>query len=948
MKKALLFFLWILSACNEDRIDPAEKPESLPAVPILADSLEGERMYSRGNMLIDSLRYDEATACLEQALLIRKSLYGEDGTKVWDCYYRLGIALKGAKDYGPALNYFSELAALSAASPSDLFYKTRLRMGEVYFDMKEPGIALDILMKTWEEIEKNGNCSTWIKTDILSNISFCLRDLGRLEEAISWGSKALPWTGLIDPDEAARVHMAVGNAWADSIANLTGENISQTLAFQRAIAHADSAKFHYGRTGDRFFREVVIQSGNLGELYRRAGLPEQAVSELEKTLHTFPKDSIPGRTLSQMYVNLGEARFDQDSIAVALTYFDSALFYLASGYHPGKNSPIPSPHYESPISDRTFMAAVLSDMANATLTLCEREGYRDQALKERGISIYDSLLVLVNVMRGGYLTEEAKLSLAENIQKPLRQAFQWYGKLLGAHPELWEELAGRAFQISEQSKAFALLEAARKNNYFEALPKDLVDKERKLIGALSDLEQEIILNWENKESRKKLEEQKAAAIGKLVLFKEELQDRAPSYFSLRYQGADLPVSVIRSELLDPGQALVEYFIEDSTLNIFFISKEDFRLERVPISRDSLASLTERFLYLQAHPVASNQREFCQTAQQLYQVLLEPIGEETINRLIIVPDGLLNRLSFEALVIDRGEGNLKKIIANSGFVLHRYAITYCFSANLLQVMAEKRTPSGLRNRVAVFGPTYHSAIAKSSHSLFKWTASLLPMAHNQQVQMQGIAEGTPSDAFGDSSATVDNFHKACSEYAFVHVIAHGFLDERDPNLSCVVFSQGKETLDENNLLMLKDLYSSRLNQELIGFSSCKTASGVYREGEGNMSMARGLAYAGVRSFLTTLWDIPNDGVAEMMPDFYDRLLNGWKRMPKDIALAEAKRKYLAAATLDAQLQPLNWSGIVLIGAADYGTVTTTWRWTLVPGVFILIIGFAAWFRKRKRN
>ncbi len=948
MKKALLFFLWILSACNEDRIEPVEKLESLPPVPILADSLEGERLFSRGNSLIDSARWADAVLCLEKALLIRKAMPKESDAKILDNYYRLGIALKGAKDYGPALNYLSELAALTAASRSDWFFKTRLRMGEVYFDMKEPGIALDILTKTWEEIEKNGNCSTWIKTDILSNISFCLRDLGKLEEAISWGSKALPWTGVIDPDEAARVHMAIGNAWADSVANLKVDNISQTLDFQRAVAHADSAKFHYGRAGDRYFREVVIQSGNLGELYRRAGLLEEAVSELENTLHTFPKDSIPGRTLSQMYVNLGEARFDQDSIALALTYFDSALFYLASEYQPGKNSPVPSPSYENPISDRTFMAAVLSDMANATLTRCEKEGYKDQALKERGISMYDSLLVLVNVMRGGYLTEEAKLNLAENIQKPLRQAFQWYGKLLEAYPELREELSGRAFHISEQSKAFALLEAARKNNYFEALPKDLEGKERKLIGALSDLEQEIILNWANEESRKKLEEQKAAAIGNLVLFKKELEDRAPSYFSLRYKGADLPVSVIRSELLDPGQALVEYFIEDSTLNIFFVSGEVFRLERTPISRDSLGSLVERFLYLQAHPTASNQGEFCLTAQELYRILLKPIEEESINRLIIIPDGPLNRLAFEALVIDRGDGNLKKIIADSGLVLHRYAITYCFSANLLQVMAEKRTPSGLRNRVAVFGPAYHSAIAKSSHPLFKWTASLLPMAHNQQIQMQGISEGAPSDAFGDSSATVDNFLGACTQYAFVHVIAHGFLDERDPNLSCVVFSQSRETLDENNLLMLKNLYSSRLNQELIGFSSCKTASGVYREGEGNMSMARGLAYAGVRSFLTTLWDIPNDGVAQMMPDFYNRLLNGWNRKPKDIALAEAKRKYLAGATLDAQIQPLNWSGIVLIGAADYGTAATEWRWTLALGVFILIVLFAFRLRKRKRT
>jgi CHAT domain-containing protein len=198
------------------------------------------------------------------------------------------------------------------------------------------------------------------------------------------------------------------------------------------------------------------------------------------------------------------------------------------------------------------------------------------------------------------------------------------------------------------------------------------------------------------------------------------------------------------------------------------------------------------------------------------------------------------------------------------------------------------------------------------------------------------------------ATLDNFLQACGSDRYVQVIAHGFLDEQNPGLSCIAFAQKEAQLDEYNLLMLNDLYAMTLPQELIGFSACRTASGQYREGEGNMSLARGLAYAGVRSFTTTLWDIPTDGVAEIMPAFFKSLLSGRKPLPKDLALAEAKRAYLESATLDAALHPANWAGVVLIGATDVNAPGRSPRpeWLVLAAIATILGGryLAGRFRK----
>lgn len=881
------------------------------------------------NLSIRGLPGDRA--CLDHAGRIFKRRPQAPSGLLQEYLYRQGVACQLEGDNNAALRFFDELEKKITDKNSLLYFKGRLRTGQIYYSLKEWRIALEQLSDTWELVSSSEIAPPWVKTDALSYISYCYRNLGRLYEAIIWAEKGLGWVDLIDPDEAARVHMAIANACVDSLENLRKGDFAGSPAFKMAVAHFGQSIIHYSRKPKWYFREIALCTANMGELYRRAGMPLEAIALLENTLDTLTRSLMPRAIMSQLFINLGESWQDIDSVSKARFLFDSALYYLTPEYQPG--GVIPSPRYPHPVASRSLMVLVLNDMGNACFSLYEKNGFQETGLRDRGMALYDSLLVLINSIRGGYMTEDAKLELAKNSQKALHKAFHWYAKFSDKDPALRQTLLERAFQISENSKAFALLESARRNNYQGVLSGDLADKEQKGLEALAEIEQEIIENWGIEDKRKELEKQKIEAMRNLVLVKNELQEKAPSYFSIRYKGADLSVSEIQQKLLEPGQGMLEYFCGDSTLHIFFISKDGFGMESVPISRDSLGRLVERYLSLQS----------LSTGYQLYQLLLEPVKIESIDRLIIIPDGPLNNLSFEALAIKPGE-SLRSLIEDSQFLLHKYAISFCFSANLLNEMADKRIPSELRKRVAIFGPSYNPAITRVSHPLFKWTPSLRNMGDNQTKQMEGIRDKVPGRMFSGNEATKDKFLEACLHDAYVQVIAHGFLDESDPDLSCVVFAQGGSRLDEANLLMLKDLYFHRLNQELIGFSACKTASGVYREGEGNMSLARGLANAGVRSFLTTLWDIPSDGVAEIMPGFYDRLLK--QRVPKDVALALAKREYLEIAHLDVQVNPNNWAGIVLIGATGYDIPDRKWIWTAAIGVF-LIAGFLLGRRIFKR-
>lgn len=863
-----------------------------------------------------------------------------------DTLYQMGLRSRNEGDLDAALLYFSELEE-SISDPDDFLYlKARLRIGQLYYFMDEAPAALDHFLQTREQAKIA--TPKWFFPELDSYISYCYRQMGFYEKAISRVNLLLPGIDSLAQDDQARVYRAMADAWNDSINILPAALAEGSPAFRQAVFHYEKARDCYLRTPGMYRGQLATLSANLGELYRRSAQPGKAVAELRTTLGGFSDTPISNVSFAHLYINLGEALLDSGSPDEALACLDTALFFIAPGYQPGVNAPLPSPRYPNPILNRQYLLEIFSNMARASFTKLQHSGFAEQELLGRGVRLYDSLLVLLNTVRGGFLTEEAKIELAGKSGRYLGQAFEWYSRLIAQNPQIRLHLLEKAFQIAEHSKAFALLEAARVNNYKDALPEGLRAEEQILLQSLADTEQEIVANWTDDAKRKELEDRKSGIFQQLALLMPRLKETAPAYFAVRYQGANLTVPEIRDRLLGGGQGLVEYHCGDSALSIFVITRRDFRMSQTPIGKDSLERLTGRYLSYFSGKIS--EEEYWASGFQLYQLLLEPLETDKLDRLIVIPDGPLNNLSFEALPRNPVAKNAREQRDLSNLALHSYALSYCFSANLLDLMAGKKPPARLKNRVAVFAPSYHPAISQTSHPLFRWTASLGSLGQKQKEQAQGISQNVRTAIYTDSLATVDNFLRACTSDRYVQVIAHGFLDEQTPGLSCIAFSQEKTQLDERNLLMLNDLYATSLPQELIGFSACRTASGKYREGEGNMSLARGLAYAGVRSFTTTLWDIPTDGVAEIMPAFFKSIMSGRKPLPKDLSLAEAKRAYLANATLDAALQPANWAGVVLIGATDINTPgwSPGLEWLVLAAIATILSGRYLARRLRKLN
>src|SRR5438309_567275 len=99
--------------------------------------------------------------------------------------------------------------------------------------------------------------------------------------------------------------------------------------------------------------------------------------------------------------------------------------------------------------------------------------------------------------------------------------------------------------------------------------------------------------------------------------------------------------------LKPDEALVDYVMDDPNSFCLSINKDGAHLQRLPAGRKEIETLTRTYI-----AEIREKRDGAEISKQLFTVLVRPVHEPVqATRLIVVPDGVLNLLPFDAL---RGE------------------------------------------------------------------------------------------------------------------------------------------------------------------------------------------------------------------------------------------------------------------------------------------------------
>lgn len=343
----------------------------------------------------------------------------------------------------------------------------------------------------------------------------------------------------------------------------------------------------------------------------------------------------------------------------------------------------------------------------------------------------------------------------------------------------------------------------------------------------------------------------------------KIEQYDPEYVYTR-RGKPLPLNKIQQMLSSQKKdvVLIEYFITKDRTFIFVLSSRDKKLHVVPIP----ASAEKLGLYLENYwrevvdyPI---NKDIGDTWLGLSDYLIEPISEYLAEGDLIyfVPYGPLHYLPLHALEL-KGEPLIK-----------RHPVAYSPSASLIKLAQGKG--SGKLKSCASFGVVF-------------------------EKESRRVAELFNTKAYNGYLATKNKVLEKCSDKDVIHFSCHGYFDNADP------LSSGVELYD-NEILSAREIFSMRLNAEMVTLSACETGLSQRSRGDELTGLTRAFIYAGAPSVMVSLWSVDARSTLELMLEFYKLLKNG---MDKATALQEAQKKIMSKKEYS---HPYYWAPFELVG------------------------------------
>jgi CHAT domain-containing protein len=427
-----------------------------------------------------------------------------------------------------------------------------------------------------------------------------------------------------------------------------------------------------------------------------------------------------------------------------------------------------------------------------------------------------------------------------------------------------------------------------------------------------------------------------------------IKSRYPGHYSLFAREISGSPSDIQGVLKGTNTGVVEYYYGERGTYIFVITGNDRYFEYVAPDTNLKDSITS---FIEALPV-NNVATFSKRAYRFYSRYFAPAQKylKDCKNIKIIPDGPLAALPFECLLTSTPAKNSS--FRDLDYLLRDFCISYSPSAGLLIENMLRAAPGELQAFVG-FSPGFSASMKEQYRN--KCPESVDSVYLNLPEQrfsgrfLESLDRRFHAKIYAGQDATLNCFMKEATNYRIVHIASHSLVDPEDPLASRIVFA--KEDCDKGNVkgyLYARDLYRMNLHSSLTVLGSCGTGKGLYRKGEGMISLAYGFSYAGCPSLVYSLWDVDEKETSSLLEDFYSELASGRK---KDEALHNAKLHMLEKSS-DITANPYYWAGFILSGndeqIMEAGNGAFNWHTILICGLVIAVSLLVILFKLRRRS
>ncbi|MEO9965482.1 MAG: CHAT domain-containing tetratricopeptide repeat protein [Reichenbachiella sp.] len=788
---------------NVEAIDDLLKAQSLFERAGVTTSKENANCYNDlGIAYWNNGNLDLSLQYLQNALNLRKDLYGQNHPEVADSYNNIGLV-------NAEINSFAAV----------VYFNNALKIYQSIYDNNHPKIALVL-----------NNLA--LQYDIQENYEQALENLQQVSEI---------WNNLYPEKHPSKAFAAFS----------IGEVYYHQQNFEKALEYQDQALEMYTDLYGPKHPEIANIYNRKADVYLKQ-------TEYRASIETFQK---------AIYANLADQELTDIYQNPKLENYYNAEILLSSLQQ--KSEAFESFHYNKTLKFRDLKAAL------TTLELAD---------------------LLISHIRQIRLSEKDKISLsataAEIYESGVTLSYQMSQVVM--KPKPYYE---KAFDFAEKSKSAVLLSAIQDTNakQFSGIPTELITEESDLKADIV-LQEQLLATNQDPANESDLKQKLLALNNRYNEFVRKLESNYPNYYNLKFNVKHVELSELQSAL-GPQTAVITHFITNNRIFTFLITADDYKVSNQP--KDE--TFDKQILGLRNSMKYDVKKSFLSTAQRLYQELFPIKIAKDINQLIVIPEGSLSTIPFEALVTDANlEGDVS--YKDMPYVIKKYNVSYDNSATLfVQRKKEIESYEGATEDILLVAPI---EFGTKKYQGLSGRLSNLPgsKAEIDEIKYLFKANNREADMLINAEASKANItDEGIKKYKYIHFATHGMVNESEPNLSRIFLDDGS--------LYSGDIYNININADLVCLSACETGLGKISKGEGIIGLSRALLYAGAKNLVVSLWTVADESTSRLMIDFYNNHLYSSTYNTFSGALRKAKLSLIAD---DKYNRPYYWAPFVLIG------------------------------------
>ncbi len=863
----------------------------------------------------------------QQALQLRqtiKDLHGESET-----LRNIAAAYSGLSERQKALDYYRQALLISRAL-GELFGEAMIHnnMSAIYLSLGDYQKSRDSFNQALPLMraagDPQGQAQTLIGLGAVHNL------FGEWQKALDYFNQALQHS------QAAENPRGI----AASFNNL-GATYKDLGEWQKSLDHYRQAL--------PFFRAATDRRGEATTL-NNLGTTSSLLGERQKALEYYGQAIAVWRAISdrfgeaQTLLGIGRAYDELGEKQKALDHYNQALsFFRAVGSRRWEASAL---HNLGALYDSRGDKQTAFDLYSQALTLWQAMGDRNGEAKTRS--------QLARVARDRDRLDEARnqieaaLNIIESLRietvshdlrstyfASVRESYDFYIGLLmqlhEQHPS--EKLNALALQTSERVRARSLFEllAEARISLERDVPAELKQRERANQARLSHLNSQLLRAYSqaspDQKTIKALNEELSKAESEREQLAVELRQTNPKYAEIYYP-MPLRFEAIQA-LLDKQTLILEYALGQEGSTLFVVSQEGIQSYRLPKS-EAIGKLAQEVRAAMSQPGQRNFSRYAQASRQLYELLVAPAAGTLVGKrhLLIVPDGALYNLPFEALLTEAvvgGQTDYRKL----PYLLKQWTVSYIPSANVLAMLRKsqsgsERPPASQKEFVAFADPIFEldkkaeeqkagggrnakQVVRNLIDEGGRLELSRLTYARREVAAIARMFDPQKVEVYLQEAAKEENV-KANEHLSYarrIHFATHGLVSAIKPQSSSLVLTLDDDPR-EDGLLQAYEVFNLKLRADLVTLSACQTGMGKELRGEGVIGLTRAFMFAGASSVMVSLWQVSDRSTADLMIRFYQHLN---RKQSKTEALRRAKLELIGRGHY---AHPYYWAPFILTG------------------------------------